>query len=118
MDFCTRLKELREAEGLTQKELAVKVNVKGTTICKYETGALEPSFDMLKKLAGLFGVSTDYLLGYPVDLPEFEKGLIKDYWYVVQQLSIDELGHLQEILASGKTLQEVNTALKILTVKK
>lgn len=57
------LRTLRKQEGWTQREVANKLGIHCTTYTKYETGASEPSFDMLEKLAQLFDVSTDYLLG-------------------------------------------------------
>lgn len=57
------LKTLRKDQGWTQREVADRLGIHCTTYTKYETGASEPSFDMLEKLASLFDVSTDYLLG-------------------------------------------------------
>lgn len=57
------LRSLRKQQGLTQKEVADKLGIHCTTYTKYETGASEPSFEMLNKLADLYDISTDYLLG-------------------------------------------------------
>lgn len=59
----TRLKMLRENMGLTQENLGKKLHVSKVSICKYETGISEPSLDILVKIADIFDVSTDYLLG-------------------------------------------------------
>ena len=58
-----RLKELRTARGLLQKDVAAVLGIDRTTYVKYEKGQSEPSFDILAKLADYFGVSVDYLLG-------------------------------------------------------
>lgn len=58
-----RIKQLRKAAGLTQKELAERVGVTVATISAIETDIRKPSFDVLIKLAMYFHVSTDYLLG-------------------------------------------------------
>lgn len=58
-----RLKELRTARGLLQKDVAAVLGIDRTTYVKYEKGQSEPSFDILTKLADYFGVSVDYLLG-------------------------------------------------------
>ena len=63
MDFKSRLYELRENADLKQTELAQKVSLKSSAISKYEKGLTQPSLDMLIKLAEIFKVSTDYLLG-------------------------------------------------------
>lgn len=59
-----RLTYLRKNAKLTQKELAEKIGTTASTISKYEQGQLEPSLEMLEKMADLFGVSMDFLLGY------------------------------------------------------
>lgn len=61
--FSVRLKELRLKKGLTQKELAKIIGVTKQTIINYEKGTTEPSFENLIKLADLFEVSLDCLLG-------------------------------------------------------
>ena len=62
-DIGTLIKEQREKEGLSQKELAVKIGVKQNTISQYENNVKKPSYKTLVLLADYFEVSTDYLLG-------------------------------------------------------
>ena len=61
--FKNRLKELRGEKGLTQRELADLINLSSSTIAMYETGQRMPDPEILQKLADVFGVTTDYLLG-------------------------------------------------------
>lgn len=61
--FGKRLKELRKEKGLTQKELAEKLNRSTSTIGMCETEKREPSADLLSDCAKFFEVTTDYLLG-------------------------------------------------------
>ena len=61
--FNMRLKELRLANGLTQKELAKSIEVGRTTISEYESGKIVPKQEGLLKLANYFNVSVDYLTG-------------------------------------------------------
>ena len=63
MKFNERLKELRLANGLTQKELAKSIEVGRTTISEYESGKIVPKHEGLLKLANYFNVSVDYLTG-------------------------------------------------------
>ena len=58
------LRKLREEFGLTQKELAEKMNVAKATIYFYEQNKVSPSTEMLIKLADYFNCSIDYLLGH------------------------------------------------------
>ncbi len=61
--FDERLYELRTDKNLSRAELAVKLNVSIRLISYWENGKRECDFDMLIKIAELFGVSIDFLLG-------------------------------------------------------
>lgn len=63
MDFGARLKELRTQAGLTQQQLGELLGVTKSVISYYELQERTPSPDVLIKLAGVFHVTTDYLLG-------------------------------------------------------
>ena len=54
---------LRESLGLSQMDLAKKLNVSKQCISNWENDNVQPSIEMLEKLSDFFGVSTDYLLG-------------------------------------------------------
>ncbi len=58
-----RIKELRTAHNLTQVEFGNKLSVAKQTVSNWENNNIQPSIDMLIKIADYFGVSTDYLLG-------------------------------------------------------
>lgn len=58
------LKALRAKKGWTQRNVAEKLGIDRTTYAKYESGASEPSFDMLRKLTEIYEISTDVLLGW------------------------------------------------------
>jgi len=62
-EFPEIAKFLRESKHLTQTQLAQKLWVQKSIISAYETGARQPSLDMLIKYAHEFHVTTDYLLG-------------------------------------------------------
>ena len=62
-----RIRQERKRIGLTMKELAVRLSVAESTVGYWERGEYEPSQDMLKKLAQIFNVTTDYLLGIDAD---------------------------------------------------
>ena len=54
-----RIRELREANNLTQEELAKKVAVSRTAVTKWETGECMPKTDKLIALATVFNCSID-----------------------------------------------------------
>ena len=61
--FSEQLYALRIESGLTRNQLAEKLNVSVRLISYWENGQRECDFDMLIKIADLFSVSIDYLLG-------------------------------------------------------
>lgn len=63
VDFGNRLKKLRKQMGLTQTQLAERMGVTKSMISYYEVENRRPSPETLIKLAHIFHVSTDYLLG-------------------------------------------------------
>lgn len=58
-----RIRDLREDQDWNQTKVAEYLGVRQTTYSKYELGKLPLPVDVLVKLADLYGVSVDYLLG-------------------------------------------------------
>jgi repressor LexA len=77
-----RLMELRKSAGLSQFEVAKKIDVSRQAYCHYETGRRQPTLETLSKLASFFSVSTDYLL---------EKTEIKKDPVIQNEILLDEL---------------------------
>ena len=65
--FRTSLRALREEHGMTQSELAARLGCAASTICMYEQGRREPSFDTLRAIADVFGEPVEALLSDPPD---------------------------------------------------
>ena len=61
--FPDRLKELRNAKGVTQKAMAEYLGITERAYSKYEYALREPNHGTTIKLADYFGVSIDYLMG-------------------------------------------------------
>lgn len=57
-----KIKTNREKNNMTQAEIAEILGVKPATISKYESGALEPNIEALKKISEIFNVSIDELI--------------------------------------------------------
>lgn len=79
--FPARLRAAREMRGLTQIELASEAKLPASSIAHFEGGSRKPSFDNLKRLAGVLKVSTDFLLGRTDDpaLAESADTLYRDF---------------------------------------
>ena len=69
-EFAERLAKLRQDAGLTRAELGEKIGVAGRSIINYENGERIPYGDVCARMAGVFGITTDELLG--VENPELE----------------------------------------------
>ena len=62
--FKDNLMALRKLKGLSQEELADKINVSRQTLSKYETGGSLPDVEKCKQIADVFDVSLDNLVNY------------------------------------------------------
>ena len=58
-----RIKDLREDNDITQKELAEYLHIKQNTYSQYENGQRQLPIDILIALSKYYKVSTDYILG-------------------------------------------------------
>lgn len=66
-----RIHDLRLAFGWSQVELARKLQVSKQAVSNWENDNIQPSIDMLIRLAEVFAVTTDYLLGRE-DIPRLD----------------------------------------------
>ena len=90
-----RLRHLRETKKLTQKQAADRVGIAISTLSGYELEEKHPSYFILMKLARLYNVTTDYLIG-----------MTKSRTLDVTGLSDKEINSLAEII---EVLQENKT---------
>lgn len=81
-----RIKELRKARRMTQNEFAERINVTKSTVSAYENGSRLPSYDVLIRIARLFKVSTDHLLGYSEKTEIDVTGLTRKQINVIQDV--------------------------------
>lgn len=65
--FSENLKSVRKTKGLTQDELAVRLNVVRQTISKWEKGLSVPDAEMLIKIADIFEIPVSELLGEKIE---------------------------------------------------
>lgn len=83
-----RIKQLRSSNGMTQADLAKKLNITRSCVNAWEMGISTPSTTYLVELSTLFHVSTDYLLGLDnnntLDITNLSKQEIKIIYDLVQ----------------------------------
>ena len=87
-----KLKALRLGKNLTQKQIADRIGLAISAVSSYESGSRYPSYDVLIKLARIFHVSTDYLLGIADNRNIDVTGLAEDEINIISQLA-DILRH-------------------------
>ena len=63
MKFSERLKDLRKQAGLTQVDVAEKLGISQPAFASWERGVKKPTQENLVKIAQVFNVSVDYLVG-------------------------------------------------------
>ena len=70
------IKVLRIMSGLSQKELASKIERSQNTVCNWERGKISPDADILEVLCGLFDVTPNQLFGWD-KCPKIDKYTLK-----------------------------------------
>lgn len=65
--FSYRLTVLLDENNMTQTQLAKKIGTSNVTICRYLTCERLPRLDVVTKIAAVFNISLDYLLGLSDD---------------------------------------------------
>ena len=104
-----RLKEARKAKGLTQKEVAEYIGIGQSGYSYWETDRSRINSQSLSRLATLFEVSTDYLLGKEEPTPTNGDGLDyqeKELLALIRDLTPDQkdflLAQLRTLLGQGQ----------------
>ncbi len=77
------IRRLRTEQGLTQKELAGRINVSDKAVSKWERGNGCPDVSLLSALAAVFGTDIEVLLSGEIDKNEKEKGDMKKIRFYV-----------------------------------
>ena len=90
----TRLKELRKAAGYTQDKLAKAISVSRSTVAMWETSSHAPDYQTIAKLAEIFGVSVDYILG--IDTPEKKKNIVPVLGKVAAGIPIEAITDIED----------------------
>lgn len=111
----TRIKELRESKGLSQKQLAISLHVSQPSVSSWEAGNKVMSAKTTAKVADFFGVSIDYLLGREETKNKkqptvVDDGLLAKTLSRVQSLSDPALQRVQDFLDGLEAGQAIGSA--------
>lgn len=104
--FGDRLKELRKEKNISQEELGAHFGVNKATISAWEVNKAQPNYETLLKLASLFNVTPNYLLGFATD--DLER--IEKLKYALKDAGL--------MASDDLTIEELEKALRIIEVMK
>lgn len=105
------IKNLRKSKGLSQEELAIKLNVVRQTVSKWENGLSVPDSSMLISLADELDTSVSELLGEPITEPATD-----DLKTISEKLEVINLQLAKRSMARVKTVRWLLISLKIINV--
>lgn len=111
--FSKRLKQLREANQMTQGQLGDLINTTRQSISNYEIGKREPDYVTLETLADIFNVDMNYLLGKTDkityipssshrQLSKSEENLINSFNVLNDEGKEKVITYTQDLVDSGK----------------
>lgn len=94
-----RIQEIRKEKGLTQTELGAKIGKSESTIRKYESGSVEPSFKVLNDMSEELKIDVSYFLRVSENqLTEHERQLLKQYELEVIQRLDYEFSNIKDLI--------------------
>lgn len=94
-----RLRQLREARGFSQDELAAQLGFGAAQMNRYENGKADPSLDGITRIANALQVTTDWLLGLTDD-PQSrleEDEITPEEWQLLNHFRRDDLEGLMRV---------------------
>lgn len=107
MTIGEKIKSARKGAGLTQEQLAEKLNVSRQAITKWESDKGLPDVENLKRIAKLLNVSVDYLLD---DGEEIDKSVIKE------PIDLNKYGKGRKKVLKDKVIREKFPSSEIYTL--
>ena len=87
MNLNENIRRLRTVKGISQVEFAKALSVTKQCVSNWENDNIQPSIEMLMKIAAFFSVSTDFLLGIHNENVVFVDGL-----------SDNEISHIRAVV--------------------
>lgn len=116
-----RLRKARIKKGLKQAEVAKRLGVTRSVISRYELGINDPPSENIIKLAEIYGVSPNYLLGFKeektANFPDLEAPLREknraDALNKISEIVRDTFGHQSGTTGTGHLIRYIIISHKI-----
>ena len=109
-----RLRECREKAGYSQKQVAVILKLSGPSVSNWENGKTNPTHENLARLADLYQVSVDYLLGRDEETTTDMTDEERDLWEIREAARRDPGRKVLLKLAKNGTAQDVKQAVALI----
>ena len=114
MNIGDKIRQIREARGLTQKEVALTIGMDQSQYSKIEKGKTDPSTSTLEKVAKAIGIGLSELFADDSfkDINSYDKSLMEKL-QLIEQLDEDEKKSIFKIidgLVSKKKLKDTLTS--------
>jgi transcriptional regulator with XRE-family HTH domain len=98
--FGRKVLELRKARGWKQEELGKKLETSGVVVGRYERGEMMPSIKVAKKMADVFGVTLDYLVGEQETLGLLTQREMVERWSTLDGLTPEDRNRILYVVDS------------------
>ena len=89
--FGERLRNAREASGMSQKTMANRIGVKSVTVEKWESGKLDPRANRLQMLASLLNVPLLWLIAGSQQVPDPTAGITREEMILQKIADLDSI---------------------------
>ncbi len=112
MSVAENIKKLREDKGVMQKQVYNEIGLKPAHYNKLEKGLIEPSIDILDKLAAFYGVTIDQIVHYSQATPQavtVEDKTASEQVRLMAQLNEKDKSTVMNIIDTMLTKQKFQT---------
>jgi transcriptional regulator with XRE-family HTH domain len=109
ISLADNIKKLRDDKGLMQKEVAAEIGLKPAHYNKLEKGLIEPSVEVLDKLAAFYGVTIDEIVHLSIVIPKtvtMEDKSSAEQLRLITQLNEKDKGVVMNIIDTMLTKQK------------
>lgn len=131
MSLGSRLRKLRNEKGMTLVDFADRFNIGKSTVSDYENCKRKPDYEMIKKFADFYNVTTDYLLCLTEErniynnpkkklytseelINILDKGLIKDF----EETKIKKIKFVADTALDDISLDDLRIAIEAIRASK
>lgn len=103
MSSAALIREARRRAGLTQKQLAERIETTQSAVARWERGRVEPSFETLRRIAGACGLDLQLSLR---DRDDSQRSLIEANLQLTPAERIDQLVRTVNFIEAGRAAME------------